>query len=826
MALAVVTGLVAGTCLGPAAGPGAPLVCGSAGLLLAVIGAGWHAIGWPVCGRRVLTAVMVLACFLAGAGRGSFVEIEARRQACAAGDLSGEAFVSGTLRSGARHTWIEVTQVRPRRERRVRTLGRPLRLETPSLDGATVGAVAGHEVAGFVWIDPAAGPRLPGGWNRRRALAAAGMGGSAWPRGFLHLEVAAQDERSEDLPAAGSGERPEGAPGSGLDGPRERRPGWAVIGEAARGVQHWAQSRLLRAVPGPEGLFLSRFLLGRGGRNTATSTAEAMRDAGLGHFLSISGFHVGCVAAGLSLALATLRLPPRGRRLLLAAMLPFYALLTGGGAAAIRAAGVGVLWLLARVAGRRMAAETALLCVLAGALWQEPVAWRLPGVQLSYAVTWALVRCARGAMGPSRERARRRDRAGTVLSGAVTAQCAAWPLTLAHWGGASPLFLAANLLFAPLAVGGVFLAFCGVSIGSLPAFPAETAGRAIGAAIGGLAGPLEWMARACRLTPVGGGLNETVALGLALLVGASAGWRRVRGPVRLGLAVALACTAAVASGPGRAAGWLVMTDVGQGDAWWLVSGGQTCLIDTGPPPDAPGRHPRALTSVLGFLGRRRIDRLVLTHDDADHSGGLEELTQAGIPIGEVWVAAGGQISERTAGHLTVLTRSGTRIRQVAEGDRARLGEFLLRVLHPLPNAFGCEDRNAHSVVLEVELGGRRILLWADLPGERQMGLMDALPLGSVLAQSAAHHGSAESTPPEVFDTGEAGKATRLLLISVGGRNPFGHPAPRVLTAAGSAGWEVVRTDRDGTAFLRFAKEGWSLWTTRTGRRLAAPAGHS
>ncbi|MBN1168053.1 MAG: MBL fold metallo-hydrolase [Methanospirillaceae archaeon] len=58
-------------------------------------------------------------------------------------------------------------------------------------------------------------------------------------------------------------------------------------------------------------------------------------------------------------------------------------------------------------------------------------------------------------------------------------------------------------------------------------------------------------------------------------------------------------------------------DVGQGEAQLLESGGRYMLIDAGPPEAAD-----ALVSFLSALGVTRLDVVVLTNPDEDHSGGL------------------------------------------------------------------------------------------------------------------------------------------------------------------------------------------------------------
>src|SRR5205085_1459919 len=62
---------------------------------------------------------------------------------------------------------------------------------------------------------------------------------------------------------------------------------------------------------------------------------------------------------------------------------------------------------------------------------------------------------------------------------------------------------------------------------------------------------------------------------------------------------------------------ITVLDVGQGLAVLVRDGPASVLIDVGPPDGA-------VVAALPRIGARSgIDAVVLTHDDSDHSGGLE-----------------------------------------------------------------------------------------------------------------------------------------------------------------------------------------------------------
>src|SRR2546422_7510666 len=84
------------------------------------------------------------------------------------------------------------------------------------------------------------------------------------------------------------------------------------------------------------------------------------------------------------------------------------------------------------------------------------------------------------------------------------------------------------------------------------------------------------------------------------------------------------------------------------------------------------------------------------------------------------------------------------------------------------------DVNEHGVVLRVTYGAVRLLLQADagLPVEARL----AGRVGAVELLKVGHHGS----PSPTSDAWLTELGPRGALISVGGRNHYGHPAPEGL----------------------------------------------
>jgi competence protein ComEC len=74
----------------------------------------------------------------------------------------------------------------------------------------------------------------------------------------------------------------------------------------------------------------------------------------------------------------------------------------------------------------------------------------------------------------------------------------------------------------------------------------------------------------------------------------------------------------------------------------------------------------------------------------------------------------------------------------------------------------------------------------------------------------SHHGSADLNLGRLLKR----LRPRLAVISVGARNPFGHPSPATLATLAGAGVPVRRTDREGDIALECAAGDSSFRTPR------------
>jgi competence protein ComEC len=586
---------------------------------------------------------------------------------------------------------------------------------------------------------------------------------------------------------------------------------WVVagrwLGDANRGILVVRRTRVLDGAPRGRGAWRDR-IAARSARLFGTraplvdalviartgeldpEVRERYARAGLAHILSISGLHVGFIAAWLGLVLRALGLGPRARFGAATTLIAAYCWLLGLPAPATRAAVMlaldGIARLRQRVVAPRGLVAVAALVVLA----LDPWAVRSVGAWLSVSAVAAVIWAARAT--------ERSSRAIRLLAPAVAATLVTAPICAYAFGTVAPVGVLANLVAIPLGA----VAVPGVIIALLSSSGPLAAGAGLCLAL------LDLVAAAAAALP-GSHVVMTAgwpaaALWLGALVVAWWLWRTPRRRWLMGARVAflgavLSLTTLFHAFT-RLSDCRCLTvhflDVGQGDAALLrTPAGRWILIDGGPrtPQGDAGR--RVVVPFLRRQGASRVALVVATHAHADHVGGLPAVLDAlavelvldpGEPLGEVPYLE----------FLAATEAAGARWVAARAGDRLELDGVRLTVLSPDSAwAAATTDPNEESVVLLVEYGRARLLFTGDAgrPVEQRL----AGRIGPVALLKVGHHGSAGATS----DGWLAELAPGDAVISVGVRNRYGHPAPEVLARLTARGVHVHRTDHEGTITL-------------------------
>lgn len=600
----------------------------------------------------------------------------------------------------------------------------------------------------------------------------------------------------------------------------------AVLGVAHAGeLRERAEAGLGRGMPTREAALARGFVLGED-KGVDAATEEDFRRAGLSHLLAVSGQNVTLLALLAMPVLAALGIPLRQRLVWVLALIAVYVPLAGAGPTIQRAGVMGAAGVLATLAGRPASRFYALLLALGVTLAVDPGVASDVGWQLSFAAVIGIFALA----GPLRRALVARLGAGRLrgvlaegLAVTAAATVATAPLIAFHFESLSTTTLAANLLALPAVAPAMWLGMLGAAVAQVPGLPLEPLNAITALLLAYVAQVAAWCGRPSWAEvhiQLGGWGLVGAYLGLvaaALGIAWAARWRRlrcvsapcgdlhtpgagadflsVRWPPRWLLVLVVGAAALVfgiwtwrsdhpAGQRSPAVGLRIeVLDVGQGDAILLQPArAPAVLVDTGPPGTA-------LLSELASAGVERLAAIVLTHDESDHSGGLDELLGR-VPFARlVYARLGRPLRMRAVAAGAVPTRVGA-------GRVLRSGRLRLEVLWPprelLASPLGATDPNEQALVLLVRWRRFSMLLTADAEAE-------AVPLdpGPVDVLKVAHHGSDDAGLAALLDR----IRPRLAVISVGAGNPFGHPTPTTLETLAKAEVPLRRTDQDGTVTI-------------------------
>ncbi len=236
--------------------------------------------------------------------------------------------------------------------------------------------------------------------------------------------------------------------------------------------------------------------------------------------------------------------------------------------------------------------------------------------------------------------------------------------------------------------------------------------------------------------------------------------------------------------------------IGQGDATLLEwEDGEVWLVDGGP-------FTFDLVPYLRRQGIWQIDKLWLSHPHADHMEGLfpvlEELSVGALIVGRPLEQTDQDTRYSALWELAREKEVPIQIAHTLQSTKNLLNRGV-RVLHPHDWKVDTSDRcNEESVVIEISVGEKRLLLMGDVEEDAERELLDDVRKVDVL--KVAHHGSRSSSSPDLI----ALLQPTYSVISVGVNNRFAHPHPETLWTLRDS--KILRTDINGTIEIQFTPE--------------------
>ncbi|MGN0335425.1 MAG: DNA internalization-related competence protein ComEC/Rec2 [Lachnospiraceae bacterium] len=247
--------------------------------------------------------------------------------------------------------------------------------------------------------------------------------------------------------------------------------------------------------------------------------------------------------------------------------------------------------------------------------------------------------------------------------------------------------------------------------------------------------------------------------------------------------------------------FFTMLDVGQGDALFLrMPSGTTFLIDGG----STSQKNVGVYKILPYLkyeGVSRLDYIVFTHLDSDHTNGAKELIEKvhdadGISVGQVLFPAIGNPDDKYRELLALCKAQDISARTIGAGDRLEESEVLMECLWPVRDSRETDKNNA-SVVLQITYRKFSMLLTGDLGAAGESSLLQRNCPEDTDVWKVSHHGSDNAGSEAFLRT----ISPELSLISVSEKNSYGHPGEKLLLRLKNIESIIKATDEEGAILL-------------------------
>lgn len=236
---------------------------------------------------------------------------------------------------------------------------------------------------------------------------------------------------------------------------------------------------------------------------------------------------------------------------------------------------------------------------------------------------------------------------------------------------------------------------------------------------------------------------------------------------------------------------------GQGNTTLITANGSAVLIDCG----GSGLGARSLEKTLMKAGVRNIEAMYFTHLDKDHIVYAPDLVKRYQPK-KIVVPERSTYSE-DGGKLLYTARScGVQVDEVVYNQNEHILDKATLEIFAEHAGISSVDENENSLVYRLTFGKTRVLFMGDLTSEgEEYLLMLKKDLQSDIIE-IGHHGSATSSSEELLSASGA----KYAVISVGKNNSYNLPSKKVLRRLNTMGFEIFRTDLDGTVAVIITPE--------------------
>lgn len=248
-------------------------------------------------------------------------------------------------------------------------------------------------------------------------------------------------------------------------------------------------------------------------------------------------------------------------------------------------------------------------------------------------------------------------------------------------------------------------------------------------------------------------------------------------------------------------------DVGQGSAALITTGKQTLLIDAG-----ENDQGNKVVEECKKRGITKIDYAIGTHPHSDHIGGMDTVIN-NLKVDTLYIPNKIHTSKTFEDVLDAVENQNVNLKIPSVGEKLQFdnGATLTFLAPNESKDYGDSNLNAWSIVAKFQFGDISYLTGGDCDYQ---GLADLLASNQDLSSTiyqAFHHGSSNGTNSDELLHAISPK---MVIMSVGAGNSYGHPHQEFLSMIQSNHYESYRTDNNGNITITIQNNEYRVSTEK------------
>lgn len=233
------------------------------------------------------------------------------------------------------------------------------------------------------------------------------------------------------------------------------------------------------------------------------------------------------------------------------------------------------------------------------------------------------------------------------------------------------------------------------------------------------------------------------------------------------------------------------------------------LIDTGKAPykTKASNAEQIIVKYMKDNGIKKLDALVLTHFDADHSGGSIGIMK-NMPVKKVYITNFYNKTKLTSDIFSYFKANKIPY-EVPKGNEQIICEKDFKLINVANKVNSLDSENEHSLINLLTCNGFKILFMADA-GTTAYNKLNNKDLKSIDVIKLGHHGGRNVINKKMINN----LHPKTAIISTG-KNNYGHPNDSTLEILKNSNVKIIRTDYNNAIKVSIEKNNLEISTYKT-----------